>query len=686
MKKIRLRLLIIWGMIICLPWGHATGEHWEFAGWYGGGCFPNIVFDPRNKDRVYLTSDVAGIWRSDDLGEHWHFINHGLGHLIVSQVAVAPSDGNVLYAATDGGVYVSRNAGDLWTAADRMKGKITFTRPGSYRPIAIDPQDPNKLCAGTAHGKLFCSNDGGGHWTDIDPNKSFFPDKKSFAAVSFNGTNQIMTGTAKGLSWCDLTAGTCEAITGGPPKVTDFVISRKFPKTLYVAGDKMLWISKDAGTTWSQSKAIPNGKIYRISLDESGEEPVIRVIGNQAWNGCVYVTHDEGQTWQSQNHKLQTDAVSNPTYAWAAKEGKLNSLQVDPFDPNVVFRTDWWGVFRSDDGGSSWNEKVIGAPNTVASDVQITPDGTIYVASMDNGLLKSSDGGKTYEPLFPRSGFNDEVQGHVWRVVVNKEGGIVATSSPWSKEFNQVVLSYDGGKSFDLIRSGLPMHGLYGNTIWDRGYARALAVDPQDHDTIYLGMDGNGGGLFISTNGGAVWKRSAGQPGSLRIYHGLAVDPTDSNRIVWGAASAGGGVFISNDKGQTFQHALKAMEWVFNVVIGKDGTIYAGGDAPGPTVYASNADKKSFHLLKHFDDKIGNTVDGMAVNPKDAKMIAVSTLSWNNASPCKFYLSRDGGKNWETINGDLPDGAGASAMTFDTNGQYLYIARSAGSVYKTKIE
>jgi galactokinase len=75
----------------------------------------------------------------------------------------------------------------------------------------------------------------------------------------------------------------------------------------------------------------------------------------------------------------------------------------------------------------------------------------------------------------------------------------------------------------------------------------------------------------------------------------------------------------------------------------------------------------------------------MAINPKDPKMIVVGSASWSDKAPCSIYLSRDAGQNWEVINGDLPDGAGASSMTFDPQGQYLYIARYAGSVYKMKL-
>ncbi len=685
MKRIKCPL-IFFALFLAASAVRGSDVHWEFAGWYGGGCFPNLVFDPQNKGRVYLTSDVAGIWRSDDLGEHWHFITKGLGNLYVPQVAVAPSDSNVLYAATGNGIYISRNAGDSWQPVANSGEKFKFKRPDNYRSLAIDPQNPDKICAGTAKGKVFCSNNAGGVWRNIDPNGKYFPDKKPIAALSFDGPDKLLAASPQGLSRCMLFWNTCENLGNGLPKVTDFVYAKKSPKTIYAAGDNKLWISRDDGISWVQSQAIPSGKIFRISLDEAADQPVLRVIWNQGWKGGVFLTRDEGQHWQQQDDHLQPDLVVNPTYAWASKGGKSTSIQVDPFNPQVVFRTDWWGVWRSDDGGQTWNSKVLGAPNTVATDVLITPKGEIYASSMDNGLLRSADNGKSYEPLFPSHGYDADIQGHVWRVMLDQKGRIIATSSPWGKDLNQVIVSDDAGRSFNLARTGLPTTSSREHTVWDKSYPRALAIDPKDDNTVYLGIDGDdSGGLFISKDGGKSWNRSTGQPGSLRIYHGLAVDPTDPNRIVWGATGTHGGVYISNDKGKTFQYALQEMPWVFNVVIGPDGTIYAGGDKGGPALYVSNSDKRSFRLLKHFDDTVGNSIDGIAVNPQNTKMIAVSTVSWSYGGPCQFYLSRDGGQNWESINGDLPDGSGASSMKFDPQGKYLVIARYAGSIYKLDV-
>ena len=52
----------------CLILALSAAQHWEFAGWYGG-CYPDLEPDPSTPGRLYLSSDVAGIWRSDDRGD-----------------------------------------------------------------------------------------------------------------------------------------------------------------------------------------------------------------------------------------------------------------------------------------------------------------------------------------------------------------------------------------------------------------------------------------------------------------------------------------------------------------------------------------------------------------------------------------------------------------------------------------
>ncbi len=689
-RKMKIRIAFFLLLFCVLAYQKpAMAEHgWEFSGWYGGGCFPNIEFDGKNEGRVYLVSDVTGIWKSDDRGEHWRFINRGLKNLIVSQIVVAPSDSNVLYAATKGGLFYSLNAGNSWNAADQRKGQITFSRPENYRSVAVSSEDPKTVCAGTAKGQVFCSDDYGRNWTDLDPNKKTLTDKKPITVLLFTpNSKRLLIGSNLGFMKYDFSSRIFYTYKESPKDITDMELSWD-NTTVYAAAGGKLWLSYDSSKVWEMSKGQHKGNIFRIALQPSKVSDKNRVriyaVENEGWNGRIIFSDDQGKSWDESVAEVNPDRNADPTWSWANPKGKMTSLKIDPFDAEVMFETNWWGVFRSNNNGRTWNEKIVGAPNTVGSDIAVTANG-VYVATMDNGLLKSDDGGKTYRPLFPVIGFDSAKNGHVWRVAVPGDKKIIATSSPWNEKVNQVIVSEDDGEHFQLVREGLPLTRPRQNTMWAEGYPRALSVDPQNSLRVYLGIDGDdGGGLFISDNGGRSWTRSAGQPDALRIYNALSVDPTDTNRIFWGACGKGGGVYRSLDQGKSWTHVLADMSWVFDLAINSEGTIYAAGDHNGPTIFVSRNHGKSWEILKHFD---GNgPAEAVTVDPNNPQRLAVNAVLWGGNAATHIYLTQDGGKSWRELKDDLPDGAGAAAMAFSPDGKFLYMTRYAGSVYRIQLD
>ena len=673
MKRIYFLLLACLLLMSLAAPTHAATWHWDFVGWYGGGCYPNIAFDPKVPNRVYLTSDVAGIWRSDDMGEHWYFITKGLNDLTVSQVAVAPSNSNILYAATNGGVYVSANAGSSWSLTNSTG---YFVRPDNYRPIAISAGNANKLCVGTAEGQVFCSTDGGKNWEDKDPKRQYFPTTQPISVVTYDSTDTLFVASADGLKRCTTT---CSSLSGAPSKITDLVFSKKSPKTLYAAGDTAVWVSKDSGNSWSKTWGIPSGTTYRVAVDESKTVPVLRVLWINGWNGGALMSTDGGFTWVAQDN-LIPDPVLDPSRVWTLNGGNSTAIALNPFNPNILFRTDWGRVWRSDDGGLTWKVKINGAPNTVVTKVFIAPNWDIYVSTMDNGLMRSHDWGKTYQAIFPTS-YSDETAGHVWNALALWDGTVIATSSPWNRNKNQIALSRDNGKTFKLASEKFADKRPTQSTMWGEGYPRALASDPNNPNTVYMGIDGSdGGGLYVSYNKGETWQQTPGQPSSLQIYKGLAVDPTNSNRIIWSACGNNGGVYISEDRGRTFTHKLTEMQCVFDVAVAADGVIYAAGDSGGAKLFVSKDHGNSWRMVGDFG--AGQALDAIAIDASNPRHMAVGTVIWASKAPGKIFMTKDGANTWEEITGDLPNGAGISSLAFDPQGQYLYAGRYAGSVYR----
>lgn len=662
----------------------STSNRWEFAGWYGGGSFPKLIADAKNVGRLYLISDVSGLWRSDDRGDNWRFITAGVSFLNGAAIAVAPSDSNVVYNLVGNGLFYTSNAGASWSKVNTGNYAIVFGK--ASRPIAISAASSDKICVGTSLGKIFCSTNHGGAWQEIATDTAYFPAGKPIAAMDYvNNDNALLVATVTGLYQYSFTLSKWTPVLTGFA-VPDFAVSRFSSAIIYVAGGPTLQITKNGGATWSQSAAVPSGNTFRVSLYENTTQGGVVYAGNET--GSMIVSRDGGVTWSSLSIKLNSDVVSDPTRSWAVPSWSgIRSLQVDPFDQNIVYRTDSWGAWRSSDGGLTWLEKIKGAPNICGTDVAFGPSGVLFASAMDNGLLKSTDMGQTYTAIFPKTSADayGDAGGHVWRVKALSAQRVIATSSPWGTAVNQVAVSNDGGATFTITRSGLPTARPRVNVISGEGYPKALAVDPQLPNNVYIGIDGDdGGGLYISNNGGDTWTRSAGQPGSLRIFRGLAVDGKNSNIIYWGAWGSNGGIYISLDRGKTWQLSLNRTQEILDIHAASDGAVYAAGNHLGAALFVSKNQGASWEKIAQFANT--DYANAVVTSPVSSNVIAASTFSLSLNAPQKVFLSIDSGLTWKDVTGDLPLGTGAAAMTFSNDGQYLYFSRYTGGVYRMKVD
>jgi photosystem II stability/assembly factor-like uncharacterized protein len=136
----------------------------------GGSGIAELVFDPVDRDQVYAAGD-GGFFVSGDRGEHWTPMNAGLEGC-PSLTSLAVSGNGVLYAGTGriafhrfecGGVYRSVDGGETWSP--------TGLPPHYVTALAIDPENPQMIYAGTARigffspdGGVFRSVDGGDTW------------------------------------------------------------------------------------------------------------------------------------------------------------------------------------------------------------------------------------------------------------------------------------------------------------------------------------------------------------------------------------------------------------------------------------------------------------------------------------------------------------------------------------------
>jgi hypothetical protein len=152
---------------------------WRSAPIRGGGYLQQIFFAPSDARRMYVTSDVGGIFRSDDGGQKWRMLHGALppdaGSYSPRGFLVHPRNANRIWAATGSawgsvnGVFVSDDGGDSW----RQTLKAPFDGNGWYRSagnvLAMSPRDPNLILAGPLGGGLRRSTDGGQTWKTVGP-------------------------------------------------------------------------------------------------------------------------------------------------------------------------------------------------------------------------------------------------------------------------------------------------------------------------------------------------------------------------------------------------------------------------------------------------------------------------------------------------------------------------------------
>ncbi|MBM3210785.1 hypothetical protein FJZ33_01080 [Candidatus Poribacteria bacterium] len=262
--------------------------------------------------------------------------------------------------------------------------------------------------------------------------------------------------------------------------------------------------------------------IYCIAVDQS--KPVLYV----GTGGGIYKTEDRGESWVQLNKGLDDftfvysivvdpkntnimyagcgNGIYRSTNAGLIWE-KVNQLGglftgtgIDPDDTQIIYV----GGFKSTDGGNKWERMSIEKFSNIISDYAVNHRNTqvIYAASWSDGILKSTDSGRTWS-------------------VINKNGCYQIAIDPIHTEtlltggVNKLYKSIDAGKTWELIERGLP-----------KGINRSVLVDPIDHRIVYTAIDK--AGVFSSKNGGEIWQQldKGGSPFGA-IYSDLAINPTD---------------------------------------------------------------------------------------------------------------------------------------------------------------
>ena len=315
------------------------------------------------------------------------------------------------------------------------------------------------------------------------------------------------------------------AVMGG--RITQIVVDPRDKRVFYVA-------TASSGIF----KTLDNGTTFEPSFDHTGVAAVGALAlapsdPNQVWVGTgeanlrgsnirgkgVYKSPDAGRTWE---------------FAGLGDSYHIGRIVIDPGDSRVVYVAAigrvWGpsrerGLFKTTDGGTTWNRILYGDDYTGVFDVVLDPEDnrTLYAtASSVTGFRMHRDAGEDEAPQV----FSDSNAGQLGGRVLAKEGGIYRSS--------------DVGATWTRLTNGLP-----------KGPAGRISLDVARKDPRILValLSGNEGGVYRSEDRGLNWRKTASSPTGTVYINEIRIDPTNAQRI-W--ASGADPLFYSENGGKTF--------------------------------------------------------------------------------------------------------------------------------------
>jgi photosystem II stability/assembly factor-like uncharacterized protein len=504
--------------------------------------------------------------------------------------------------------------------------------------------------------------------------------------VLFNAMEYRMIGPYRG--------GRSTAVTGTPADPYTFFMGT-------TGGG--VWKTEDAGSTWEN---ISDGSFDVASIgavEVAGADPNVIYVGtgsacirgNVSAGRGVYKSDDGGKTWE---------------FAGLRDAGQIGRIVVHPNDPDWVYlavlghafgKSDERGVYRSKDGGATWDNVLFLSDSTGAADLAMNPRNPreIYAGmwrgerkpwalisgSEEAGVYKTTDGGDTWE----------KVGGGLPTGMVGKVGVTVSPANPdrvWAlieaEPEGGVYRSDDAGKTWQRVNqeNKLRQRAWYythiyadpqdANTVYalntrfyrsvdggrtfeqiqvEHGDMHDLWINPNDPETMIVGDDGGG---QVSLTGGKSWSTMNNQP-TAELY-GVTVDNAFPYRA-YGAQQDNTTISV---QAWSSSNTLHPKQFWFSVGGCETGPIALHPDYPN-IVYAGCYGG----VIDRFDRETGQ-IRNMVLYPQLQLAEAprnlryrfqwVSPIEVSPHDPTVVYhasqrvhRTRDGGMTWETISPDL---------------------------------
>ncbi len=627
---------------------------WRCIGPPRGGRVVAVAGDPEHRSVFYFGACAGGVWKTTDGGAYWRCVSDGyLTSSAIGALANAPSDPNVSCAGTGetsirldvsygDGVYKSTDAGRTWSHLGLRETRFIGR-------IRIHPHNPDLVyvaALGDAFGAneargVFRSEDGGKTWSKV-----LYRDADAGAVdLSMDPHNPRILFAA----FWQTRRSFWNLSSGGP--------------------GSGLFRSTDGGTSWteiSRYPGLPTGPLGKIGVAVSPARAgrVWALVETEAEKTGLYRSEDYGENWTLVSSNR--DLMHRPWY--------YTHVFADPRHAETVYIGNYQ-LWKSTDGGAGFTE--IQTPHGDNHDLWIDPaDSNRMIEGNDGGACVSFNGGETWSTIYnqPTAQFYriDIDTQHPYRVYGTQQDN-TSISVPSATAWGAITLgdcSYPG-----------------------TGESGFIAVNPDDPNVVYCGAIGS------SPGGAGALQRYDHRTRQIQLVNvwpeeSTGVAPKDMRyRFAWtfpivfsphdsGTLYAGGNhVFRSRDEGMSWEEISPDLS-----LNDKSRQGHSGGEitreSAGAEVHATCA---SIAPSPHRPEEVwASTDDGLVhvtrdggkswrnvtpsampelayvgcveVSPHDPDTVYLAATRYKLADYRPYlFRSTDGGRRFESINGDFPD-------------------------------
>jgi photosystem II stability/assembly factor-like uncharacterized protein len=643
-----------------------------------GGRIADVEVHPIDRSTWYVAVGSGGVWKTTDAGTTFSPIFDSQPSYSIGEITIDPTRPETVWVGTGenvsgrhvgwgDGVYRSRDAGRTWERMGLQKSE-------HIGRILVDPRDGNVVLA-AAEGPLwsaggergvFRTTDGGATWTQV----LSIDEHTGVTDLEFDPSN--------------------------PDVVYAAAYQRRRHVWGFLAGGpgSGIWKSTDGGATWRKvTSGLPKGDMGKIGLAVTPAEPgqVFATIEADDEERGFYRSRDRGESWERRNPYIS--GGTGPHY--------YQEIEASPTNPDVVYQMDVFIHVTRDGGGSFQNLETGHDKHSDNHALWIDPaDGRHMLVGTDGGLYESFDEGRRWRhfPNLPISQF--------YKVAISNR-----------EPFYDVLggaqdLGTLHGPARTLNRDGIRNQDWYVPMGAD-GYG--VAFDPRDPDLMYLmWQEGN---LYRKHRRDEEAVSIKPQPGPgdpperWNWDSPILVSPHDPDRIYFGSQR----LWQSDDRGSSWRPI--------------SGDLSLGQNRYeqrfGGRVWSVDALHDTGAMSKY------GTTTAIAESPREAGVLAVGTddglvqvsrdggKSWTRAAalpglpPLSFvndveasmhepqtvfvaadahkigdftpylYVSRDLGRTWRSIAGDLPKGTIVWAIQQDHERPELLFAGTEFGIYWT---